>query len=269
MVSSTGAWLAQAGQANYAAANAGLDALAQARRARGQRALSIGWGVWRDTGLVNDDAGALNVAEMTRQGIAPFAPEHGRALFTWLCAQPMTHAASPAHVLVLPIDWALHARTRGAHRPGWLRARAGAALPTADIASAPARLAAATPAARRGLLDALVREAVGQVLKLAPSRIDARKTFGSMGVTSLLAMELRNRLEAALERPLSATLAWNHPTVDALVAFLAQDSVPPAPTAALVDVAAPAALLDVAAVAQLSDDEAASALRARRSGARR
>jgi acyl carrier protein len=114
------------------------------------------------------------------------------------------------------------------------------------------------------LLEALVREAVGQVLKLAPSRIDPRKTLGSMGLSSLLAMELRNRLEAALDRPLSATLAFNHPTVDALVAHLAQDGAA-APSAAETE---PATVIDVAAVAQLSDEEAVSALRVRRGGAR-
>ena len=48
--------------------------------------------------------------------------------------------------------------------------------------------------------------------------VDARKAFGTMGLTSLMAMELRNRLEAALDRPLSATLAWNLPDIQVLVA---------------------------------------------------
>jgi acyl transferase domain-containing protein len=268
LVSSTGAWLAQPGQANYAAANAGLDALAQARRARGQPALSIGWGVWRDTGLVNNAAGAGSVAEMARQGIASFSPEHGRSLFAWLCAQ----AAIPSHALtqvaVLPIDWGAHARARGGRTPAWLRARiacASSALGTDH--SMGQRLAAASSEQRRSLLETAVREAVGQVLKLSPSRIDARKTFGSMGLSSLLAMELRNRLEAALQRPLSATVAWNHPTVEALTTFLAQQT---DGTATQRDAPAvePAVALDLAAVADLSDEEAAIALR-RRSGERR
>ena len=106
------------------------------------------------------------------------------------------------------------------------------------------------------------------MLKLSPSRIDARKTLGSMGLSSLLAMELRNRLEAALQRPLSATLAWNHPTVAALAAHLAQDTATPAAVVS----PAPAAVavpVDLAAVAHLSDEEAATALRTRRTGGRR
>ena len=57
--------------------------------------------------------------------------------------------------------------------------------------------------------------------KITPSRLDPRKALGAMGLSSLMAMELRNRLEAALGRPLSATLAWNYPTIEALVAHLA------------------------------------------------
>jgi myxalamid-type polyketide synthase MxaE and MxaD len=116
------------------------------------------------------------------------------------------------------------------------------------------------------LLEATVRDAVAQVLKLSPARIDARKTFGSMGLSSLLAMELRNRLEAALQRPLSATLAWNHPTVAALAAHLAQDTAAPAAVEAPAAVAVP---VDLAAMAHLSDEEAAVALRLRRTGGRR
>ena len=62
------------------------------------------------------------------------------------------------------------------------------------------------------------------MLSLAPARVDPRRVFGSMGLGSLGAMELRNRLEALLRRPLSATLAWNYPTVDALSAYLAGDA---------------------------------------------
>ena len=55
-------------------------------------------------------------------------------------------------------------------------------------------------------------DAVGRVLKIAPSRLDLTKTLGNMGLNSLMAIELRNRLETTLGRPLSATLAWNYPT---------------------------------------------------------
>ena len=60
-------------------------------------------------------------------------------------------------------------------------------------------------------------------MKISVGRIDARKALGNMGLNSLMAIELRNRLEVALGRSLSATLAWNHPTIEAIVDFLAAD----------------------------------------------
>ncbi|MEW6704988.1 MAG: type I polyketide synthase [Pseudomonadota bacterium] len=269
LFSSTGGFLPQPGQANYAAANAGLDAVAHNRRLRGQPAQSIAWGVWAGTGLVNNDAGARNVQEMARQGLGSFAPERGAEVFRWLCgqAQPLT--------VVLPLDLAAMRRARGGKLPalmsGLAGAQAEAGTAVADVAAA---LAAAGHDERRRLLEAVVREAVSRVLKIPAARLDTRKALGQMGLNSLMAMELRNRLEEALQRPLSATLAWNHPTVEALVGYLAGPAPAPAtvaPAAAPVSepaaapVSEPAAAIDVAAVAALSDDDALAALRSRRS----
>ena len=85
------------------------------------------------------------------------------------------------------------------------------------------QLSSASLAERRQLLDGITRDVIARVLNLPPSRVDARKAFGTMGLTSLMAMELRNRLEAALDRPLSATLAWNYPTLEVLVDHLAKE----------------------------------------------
>jgi myxalamid-type polyketide synthase MxaE and MxaD len=98
---------------------------------------------------------------------------------------------------------------------------------------------------------------------LAPARIDPRKPLGAMGLNSLMAMELRNRLEAVLARPLSATLAWNYPTLETLAAFLCGD----APVAGTVRAAPPAASSAapvLADVAELSDEDAAQLLRRKR-----
>jgi myxalamid-type polyketide synthase MxaE and MxaD len=126
------------------------------------------------------------------------------------------------------------------------------------------RLREASPAERRRLLEGVVAECVAKVLKVAPARVDRRKALGSLGLGSLLAMELRNLLEAALGRSLPATLAWNYPTVTALADHLAEDAAASSPPAA-VPAAAAAPARDLGGIAELSDEEAALALRAGRS----
>ena len=258
LFSSTGAFLAQSGQANYAAANAGLDAIAHDRRARGLVAQSIGWGVWENTGLVKGYAGERNVDGMARHGIGAFPPSEGAGLFAWLCGRSTTSVA------VVPIDWPQFGRTRSGRRgelfSDMLTGASGDVSPSA-LATA---LLEANPAQRRPILQNVVAHIVGRVLKVAPAQLDTRKALGAMGLNSLMAMELHNRLETVVGRPLSATLAWNYPTVDALVEFLAgfgpepsRSETVPAPVHGQIDDA-------VSHVAALSDEEAALALRSRR-----
>jgi acyl carrier protein len=117
--------------------------------------------------------------------------------------------------------------------------------------------APADPVERRRAMERAVRDVVGRVLKLAPARIDARKPLGSMGLTSLMALELRNRLEPLHGKPLSATLAWNYPTVDALVGFLCGPD-----ETALVAPALPDEVGEVLGdMDELSDEDAARMLR--------
>ena len=83
-----------------------------------------------------------------------------------------------------------------------------------------------------------------------------------MGLTSLMAMELRNRLEAALDRPLSATLAWNYPTLEALVDHLAKDRREESNMSGPASQDMPVEVADqLSAIADLSDEEAVAALR--------
>ncbi len=266
LFSSMAAVMPQAGQASYAAANAFLDGLARHRRALGQPALSIGWGVWSQTGVMRGDTGQRQQDELQRQGIAAFAPARALALFDEALRWPH------GHLLAMPIHWARLRAQGGARQAPLLRdlfeSEAAPAQPGA-APTAPAPADPADPAERRRALELTVREVVGRVLKLNPARIDPRKPLGSLGLTSLMALELRNRLEPLHGQPLSATLAWNYPTIEALTGFLAgAHAAAPAPAAA--PVAAPAAgpAPELAAalddVNQLSDEDAALLLRQRR-----
>jgi acyl transferase domain-containing protein/acyl carrier protein len=257
LFSSVPGFLAHPGVANYAAANAGLDALAQDRRARGLPALSIAWGVWQNTGLVKDQVPKNIIAEFKRQGIETLSADRGTQIFIWACG-----LADPG-LAVLPVDWAAFHKARpGREYPmlrGLVASTQGQALSPTSIRSL---LSSASLAERRRLLDGITRGVIARVLNLPPSRVDARKAFGTMGLTSLMAMELRNRLEAAIDRPLSATLAWNYPTLEALVDHLAKE---PGEESDISVLASPNVSIEVPdqlnAIAELSDDEAVAALR--------
>jgi len=248
LMSSICAFLPQLGEVNYAAANAGLDALAQDRRARGLPAISLGWGVWKETGLAKRFITEQKIAEFASQGIKTIPPDRAFATFSALCGLPESHLA------VLPLDQATFRRA-AYHRNKAMVSRLvdgagdGASKRTPD-AEAPSE---------EEILQ-LVTRAVGTVLKYPPSRLDPRKPLGAMGLTSLMAIELRNLLEADLARSLSATLAWKYPTIEALVAHLAAATNSKADSK-IAPVSVPVIAVDVAAMAQHSDEEALALLR--------
>jgi myxalamid-type polyketide synthase MxaE and MxaD len=254
LMSSMATFLPHSGQANYAAANAGLDALALNRRARGVPATSIGWGVWEDTGLIKDISGEQKTEILRRPGISVIPAARGADLFALLCQSGETVAA------VLPIDWAEFRKARGARNYP---------IFSENMAAADAARTGARAANRLSLagddMDLTVRKAVGAVLKIPPSRLDARKPLGAMGLTSLMAIELRNMLEGALTRPLSATLAWNHPTIEALVNFLGTGASKPFLTPVAETGSTDAVRgIELASLSNLTDAEAFAALRSHR-----
>lgn len=265
MISSISATLGIAGMAAYAAANAALDALAHDRRTRGRHGLSIQSGAWIDTGMHSGDAAETNMDQLHAMGIRGHEPQHAVALFDALAGRP------EASVTILPIDWATFQAARsgrdltmfagrgpiGAEEGGGRDSLAERLAMLADVSE------------RRRLVEPVVREAIARVLKLNPARIDPRKPLGTLGLNSLMAMELRNRLEVVLGRALSATLAWNYPTLESLVAFLsgemsARDTGPDTCTAATHSQAAQDTAHAIGAIAQLSNEDAARLLRRKR-----
>ncbi|MFF5809203.1 type I polyketide synthase [Streptomyces sp. NPDC012746] len=217
----TGTW-GTAGQANYAAANAYLDALAEQRRATGLAATSLAWGPWAEGGMAAD--GALD-ARMRRGGVPPMAAESAiEALHRAL-------SANDTVVTVVDVDWGRFAPGFTAVRPSSLLGE----LPEARNALAPRagdgdesrggnratdgrhslvqRLAGLSAAERdRALLD-LVRKEVAAVLGHAGvESVGAGRAFKELGFDSLTAVELRNRLGAATELRLPATLIYDYPT---------------------------------------------------------
>jgi phthiocerol/phenolphthiocerol synthesis type-I polyketide synthase B len=259
--SSTVAVLPQPGQANYAAANAALDALAAARSAAGLPTVSLGWGVWKGQGLVADERVGRYVATMEASGYRSLEAEQARPLLQW------SAGSARAHLLLAPVDWST-ARASLANRPGapFYGELLGAATES-EGSGLRALLAETTPAQRRGIMIEQLRAQVARVLGMATADIAPASPLGRQGLDSLMALEFRNRLERALELRLPASLAWNYPTLEVLADHLLERLALGAgePDGRLESVAAPVAAAAApqgvglgaarASVAELSDDD--------------
>ena len=203
--------LGSPGQANYAAANAGLDAVVARRRAQGRPALSLAWGPWARVGMAA--AGRDRGRRLAARGLASLAPEDGIEAFGRL-----RHTAGT--VLVMRFDAARWSRAHAAGARSLLRDLADAESAPVASEGLLGQIGAATPAERRSLLETHLREQIGHVLRVAPARVERDTPLKALGLNSLMSLELRNRLEATLGFTLPATLVWNYPTVAAVAAHL-------------------------------------------------
>ncbi|MGK5522668.1 SDR family NAD(P)-dependent oxidoreductase, partial [Micromonospora sp. URMC 107] len=218
LYSSVASVIGTAGQANYAAANAFLDGLAAQRRAEGRAGLSLSWGLWSQESEMTSQLGEADLARIARGGLLAHSVEEGLALFDAACR------SDEAHLTPVTIDVAA------------VRAAPNAAPPLHGLARVPRRRQAATrPGAtalarelagrseqeQRGLLLDIVRTQVATVL--AQPDVDAvsvAEPFRQLGFDSLMAVELRNRLNTATGLRLPATLTFDYPTPEALVEYL-------------------------------------------------
>ncbi|WNE98147.1 SDR family NAD(P)-dependent oxidoreductase [Streptomyces luomodiensis] len=230
LFSSASGTLGGPGQANYAAANAFLDALAGWRRARGLPALSLAWGTWEQGGGMAGELSRADTERMRRAGLGALSADEGLALFdAALPAQNSVPGSLPGSAqdsVLLPMRLDTAA----------LRRHADAVPPLlADLAPAPMRRAGraasgsalrdrllALPADQRepALLDVVRQEAAGALGHRSADGIDPLRPFGELGFDSLTGVDLRNRLNEATGLLLPATLVFDYPTPAALAAQL-------------------------------------------------
>jgi NADPH:quinone reductase-like Zn-dependent oxidoreductase/acyl carrier protein len=220
LFSSAAATLGSPGQANYAAANAFLDALAQHRRARGLAACSLGWGLWARDSALTGRMGAGDRTRAVRIGDA-LATAEGLALFDAAVGRGQAH--------LVPIK--INTATRNGHRPDAVPAllrglvgqpgrRAVAAGHAGPVALADQLARMAEGERRQAMLD-LVRANAATVLgHQTPEAIGVDRLFKEAGFDSLTAVELRNRLAAATGLRLPPTLVFDYPTPAELAAHL-------------------------------------------------
>ncbi|MER5628811.1 type I polyketide synthase, partial [Streptosporangium sp. NPDC002544] len=208
-----------AGQGNYAAANAFLDALAEYRRARGLAARSLAWGPWAQDAGMTGGLDEVDLRRMTRAGMSPLSVEQGLASFD------AVDAVDHPVLVVARLDLAA-VRARG-EVPYLLRGlvrgvrRSAVSGSVSGDGALVRRLAGLGEADRVRSVVELVRAQVAVVLGHAsPELVEVRREFRELGFDSLTAVELRNRLNAATGLRLPATLVFDYPTPVGLADFL-------------------------------------------------
>jgi myxalamid-type polyketide synthase MxaE and MxaD len=214
-MSSTAAVFGGSAQGNYAAANAFLDALAARRRQQGLPALSIAWSAWLEVGMAASST--VRGARLAKQGIAGITSARGATIVRRLLGRP-ADAVGPV-LTVLPLDVP---RWRAAYPEVTAEPMFAELFATEQApASSGGRLALPQNAERRraSLIGAVIGHLAGATGRSVAS-IDARTPLASLGFDSIMALEVRNRLQCDFGLTLSATLLWRHPTPASLAEHL-------------------------------------------------
>ncbi|MGW3431299.1 type I polyketide synthase [Streptomyces melanosporofaciens] len=239
LFSSLSGTLGGPGQANYAAANAFLDAFAYRRRAEGLPAQSLAWGLWEERSGMTGKLDEANRRRIARDGVAPMASEEALALFDASCGidaatlVPARLDASAWRAQEGPIPALLRGIIRTTARRGPARASTGGS--GAGSAELRRRIGSLDPAARQQALLELVTEHAAMALGHDnPRMIAPDRGFLDLGFDSLTAVGLRNQLGTVTGLRLPATLLFDYTTSRALAGYLAEELVAEEPDASVV-----------------------------------
>ncbi|MEN1883487.1 SDR family NAD(P)-dependent oxidoreductase [Streptomyces mirabilis] len=220
LVSSAAGVVGNAGQGNYAAANVFLDQLAHHRRALGRPGVSLSFGAWAGEGLA---AAHADLNRMARLGHRALTPDQGRELVELALRQGAPHLVAWALDLPRLRETAATAATTGV---GSTAAVWRSLLPAPRTGRSGGdgladRLARLPEAERAERVLALVREEISRALGLRSTEsVRPDQPLRELGMDSVTAVELRNRIGARIGAKLPATLLFDHPTAARLAAHL-------------------------------------------------
>ncbi|NEO44601.1 MAG: SDR family NAD(P)-dependent oxidoreductase [Moorea sp. SIO4A3] len=216
--SSMASMLGSPGQGNYAAANGFMDAIAHYRRGMGLPGLSINWGPWAAAGMAAR-LDSLNQQRLQSSGMIAIKPEQGMMALGSLLSE------SQSQVGVFPINWSRFVRQLpGGQKMPFLEALISTEPSLTQKSAFREQLEAAAVDERQELLTTQIRSLIAKTLGWTDTqKIGMRQPLFDLGLDSLMAVELKNRLESSLETSLSSTLLFDYPTVEALLEYLASD----------------------------------------------
>ena len=222
MCSSIASVWGSAGQAHYAAANQFLDALAHYRREQDLPALSINWGPWAGGGIASAEAREW----LKRRGLTALEPEAAVEALAYLMG------SDSVQTTVAQVDWTLFKKIYEARGPrAFLSALDLSSEGESDVEDVSAtsdllqQLLEAPPNMRLDLLTAHLSEQLSAIMGLSAdgSAIEPQQGFFTIGMDSLMAVELRTRLEKQFGSSLSPTLAFDYPNLEQLANHLAKE----------------------------------------------
>ncbi|MFB7090391.1 SDR family NAD(P)-dependent oxidoreductase [Streptomyces sp. NPDC056296] len=208
--SSAASLLGNPGQGAYAAANAWLDEFTSWRRAQGLPATCVNWGPWAEVG---------RGAGMAERGYAMIAPDEGIAALERVLSHDRDRTA------YTPVDTARWLESFPATARTAFFAELAAPVAGADPGGSRSALLTSLretdcPQRRQQILQPQIVEHISAVLRLGTDRFDANASLVTLGLDSLMAIALRNRLQRELALDIPTTVMWTHPTASALTRYL-------------------------------------------------
>jgi len=217
MFSSVACVLGSPGQANYAAGNAFLDGLAHYRRSQGLPAVSIEWGPWAETGM----AAQTGAAQMKSRGMGLIPPAKGLGLLEGLLR------TAPANAAVMDVSWPAMLRTMGARRPMLLSDFGGEEAVETERPGDKVdhafreKLFSIEPDDRKALLCDYFANELARIMSMDPKSLDVNQPLNLLGLDSLMALELKNSLEARLVFDLPMARFLEGPSIASLAEYVA------------------------------------------------
>jgi len=254
MFSSISSVIGALGSASYACANAFLDGLADYRKALELPALSINWNAWAETGMAARlQSGKAQTGEQFGFGILGI--EQGLQRLHQLLQAEVQQGA------VIAVDWALWAQHLGLSQPfleDLMPAASRETMPTGELQE----LFHLPSVQQKDRLLAFIQRLVAKILRIPTTSLpNIQKGFTELGMDSLMAIELKNELQKAIGKKLSATLMFNNPTIAALTEYLLEQVFATATPAILQDgktmrtVRTESVMMDESAIQHLSEEE--------------